>query len=226
MERSIITAIVISLALMACMPDKASDTTAASATQEAEAKSTSAQDQKTYVPIETDEALVATSLMAAPAAARNNCTVIGYNLQGEFVTFREGTNEFIVLADDPKKKGFSAACYHKSLEPFMARGRALKAEGKSREEIFEIRAAEIASGALKMGDAGSTLHIYFGSSDLYDPESFAVEDARYRYVVYMPYATAESTGLPIQPVAPNHPWIMDPGTHRAHIMISPVDPGS
>ncbi|HSM64226.1 MAG TPA: hypothetical protein VK833_09845, partial [Gillisia sp.] len=41
---------------------------------------------------------------------------------GEFVTLREGDNQFIVLADNPKQDEFNAACYHKDLEPFMARG--------------------------------------------------------------------------------------------------------
>jgi len=41
-------------------------------------------------------------------------------------------------------------------------------------------------------------------------------------VVYIPWATAASTGLPIKPEAPGMPWIMDPGTHRAHIMINPI----
>jgi len=96
-----------------------------------------------YVPIDSDEALIAASLMAAPAASRDGCKVIGYNMAGEFVTFREGDNEFIVLADDPKKSGFNAACYHKSLEPFMARGRELRAEGKTgpgrRSQIRQTR---------------------------------------------------------------------------------------
>jgi hypothetical protein len=42
-----------------------------------------------------------------------------------------------------------------------------------------------------------------------------------RFVFYIPYATAESTGLPTSPVVVGAPWIMDPGTHRAHIMINP-----
>jgi hypothetical protein len=62
--------------------------------------------------------------------------VIGYNLAGEFVTLREGDNEFIVLADNPKQDGFSAACYHKDLEPFMARGRALREEKKSKSLCY------------------------------------------------------------------------------------------
>ena len=105
----------------------------------------------------------------------------------------------------------------------MARGRELKKEGKTGKEIFDIREEEIKSGKLKMGNPGSTLHIYAGPKSLYNPESSEVAEAQYRYVVYMPFATAESTGLPTSPVAPDHPWIMDPGTHRAHIMITPGD---
>jgi len=172
--------------------------------------------------INTDEALVATALLAAPAESRESCTVIGYNMAGEFVTFKEGNNDFICLVDDVNKVGFNAACYHKSLEPFMARGRALRAEGKNRNEIFDIREEEIKSGKLSMGDPGATLHIYFGAKSTYDPATSKVDGAQWRYVVYLPFATAASTGLPEDPIAPNHPWIMDPGTHRAHIMISPV----
>lgn len=172
--------------------------------------------------INTDEALIATALMAAPEESRANAKVIGYNMAGEFVTLKEGSNEFICLADDPNKDGFSAACYHKNLEPFMARGRELKAEGKTFQEIFDIREAEAKSGKLDMGGLGSALHIYFGSETQYNPETSEVLGAQYRYVVYMPFATAESTGLPEAPLAPNHPWIMNPGTHRAHIMISPI----
>ncbi|WP_411895568.1 hypothetical protein [Winogradskyella sp. A2] len=178
--------------------------------------------EKELIPIDSDEALIATAVMAAPKASRDNCKVIGYNMAGEFVTLREGNNEFIVIADDPKKSGFSVACYHKSLEPFMARGRELKAEGKTGTEIFDIRGEEAKSGKLSMGKPGSTLHIYYGSGELYDPITSLVEGAKYRYVVYLPFATAESTGLPEAPVASNHPWIMNPGTHRAHIMISPL----
>ncbi|MEM1220048.1 MAG: hypothetical protein AAGH79_14105 [Bacteroidota bacterium] len=175
--------------------------------------------------IDSDEALVATALMAAPEESRGGCKVIGFNMAGEFVTLREGSNEFICLADDPKKDGFNAACYHNSLDPFMARGRALRAEGKKAKEIFDIREEEVKAGKLSMGKEGTTLHIYYGPETMFDPESGKVKEAHYRYVVYLPFATAESTGLPEAPIAPNHPWIMDPGTHRAHIMISPLKEG-
>jgi hypothetical protein len=175
--------------------------------------------------IDSDAALIATALMAAPEASREGAKVIGFNMKGEFVTLKEGSNEFICLADDPNKEGFSAACYHKDLDPFMARGRALKAEGKSATEIFDMREEEVKAGTLSMGPTGTALHIYYGKGTSYDPETNKVPGAKYRYVVYMPFATAESTGLPERPVEANHPWIMNPGTHRAHIMISPINEG-
>ncbi|WP_116107494.1 hypothetical protein [Lewinella sp. IMCC34191] len=178
-----------------------------------------------YRPIDTDEALVETAVLAAPEASRAGAKVIGYNMAGEFVTLREGNNEFICLADDPNKEGFSAACYHKDMEPFMTRGRELREEGKNAQEIFAMREEEVKSKKLAMGETGSTLHIYYGDNATYDPATGSIPGAQYRYVVYMPYATAASTGLPESPVAPNHPWIMDPGTHRAHIMISPLAEG-
>ena len=33
-----------------------------------------------------------------------------------------------------------------------------------------------------------------------------------------------TTGIPLAPLTPGGPWIMDPGTHRAHIMINPPKP--
>jgi hypothetical protein len=58
----------------------------------------------------------------------------------------------------------------------------------------------------------------------YDPATGKVSDAYLRFVVYTPYATQESTGLPLAPSAPGAPWLMFPGTAGAHIMINPPKP--
>jgi hypothetical protein len=219
--KRIITAIVFTGILISCnSSDKTKTTTKESTETETVTESVSNVDTQLKA-IDTDEALIATALMAAPEESRATCKVIGYNMAGEFVTLKEGSNQFIVLADNPKQAGFNAACYHKDLEPFMARGRALKAAGKTSEEIFAIREAEMKSEKLKI-TSGATLHIYYGANALYNPETSKVGGAQLRYVVYMPWATSASTGLPNAPVASNHPWIMNPGTHRAHIMISPL----
>lgn len=164
---------------------------------------------------------IKSAVLAAPAAVRDGAHVYGFNEKGEMVTLREGTNNFIVRADDPNVAGFEVVCYPKDVEPFMARGRELKAEGKKRGEIFDIREEEMGNGKLQKPGYGSTLNIYFGADARYNPETDALEGGSFRYVIYTPLATAETTGLPISPNGKGHPWVMFPGLYRAHIMITP-----
>lgn len=169
--------------------------------------------------IPSKEVQIAGAILAAPEEMRDGAQVLGYDDQGNFMELREGSNEMVCVADDPHQEGFSSVCYHKNMEPFMTRGRELRAEGIDGQDLFDQREEEAKSGALKMPNTPSTLHVLSGSA--YSVDSMAVVDAHYRYVVYIPFATAESTGLPTKPRAPGEPWIMDPGTHRAHIMITP-----
>jgi len=162
------------------------------------------------------------AVLAAPADQRDGVMVLGYNTKGELGVLRNGSNEMVCLADDPKQKGINVSCYHKDLEPFMARGRELKTQGKSFQEVFDIREAEVKSGKLMMPKHPTTLFVF--TADEWDQVSGNTKNNYLRSVIYIPYATAESTGLPIKPIGPGLPWIMDPGTHRAHIMISPAKP--
>ncbi|UII33658.1 hypothetical protein LVD17_07480 [Fulvivirga ulvae] len=178
----------------------------------------------TFAQIPNKQDQINAAIQAAPEEQQAGASVLGYDVEGKLVMIREGTNELICLADDPEKDGFSVACYHQDLEPFMARGRELYATGKNHGEVFEIREKEVKEGKLKMPDQPTTLHVLSGADGKYDAVTGKVTGANLRYVVYIPYATAESTGLPIRPIVPGGPWIMDPGTHRAHIMISPPAP--
>ncbi len=162
------------------------------------------------------------ALLSVPEEKRAGAMVYGYDAKGAFTVLRKGTNELICLADNPNQKGFSVSCYHKDLDSFMARGRELKAEGKSFQEIFDIREAEAKSGKLMMPKQASNLQVYSAPDEAYNATTGEVTKGKFRYVVYIPWATAASTGLPTKPEAPGMPWIMDPGTHRAHIMIDPV----
>ncbi len=170
------------------------------------------------------EMQIKTATMAAPDDKRDGAMVYGYSDKNEFTILRKGTNEFICLADDPAQKGFSASCYHRDLEPFMARGRALKKEGKKAGEILEMREKEVKAKTLKMPLNPASLYVFSTKDENYDPGTGEVKNGYLRSVVYIAYATAESTGLPLKPAAPGMPWIMDPGTHRAHIMINPPAP--
>lgn len=163
------------------------------------------------------------ALLAAPVASRDGAMIYGYNDKLEFVVLRKGTNEMVCIADDPKQDGFSASCYQKDLDPFMERGRELKKEGKSPKEILEQREADVKAGKFKMPSQPTTLFVYYAPAANYNAQTGEVTNGNFRYVVYIPYATAETTGLPLKPNpdAPGMPWLMDPGTHRAHIMITP-----
>lgn len=162
------------------------------------------------------------ALLAAPADKRDSATVYGYSDNKEFVLLRKGLNEFICLSDDPDVAGFSVACYHRDLEPFMQRGRALKKQGKVSKEIFDTREKEVKAGTLLMPKQPSTLYVYSTKQDDYNIATGEIKNGYLRSVIYIPYATAQSTGLSLKPEAPGMPWIMNPGTHVAHIMINPA----
>ncbi len=171
--------------------------------------------------IQETEVQIKNALLAAPSDKKESAAVYGYSASKEFILLRKGTNEFICLSDDPHQPGFSVACYHRDLEPFMKRGRELKKQGKPVGEIFDTREKEVKAGKLPMPKQPTSLFVYSAAKENYDSATGFVKNGLLRSVIYIPYATAESTGLPLKPEAPGMPWIMNPGTHGAHIMINP-----
>ena len=168
---------------------------------------------------------IAQAVLAAPPQDRADATVFGFADDGSMTTLREGSNSLICLADDPNREGWNVACYHESLDPFMARGRELRAEGVTDSgELAQRRWAEADAGTLSMPEKPATLYVMTG--DGYDAASGAVTNGFLRWVVYTPWATPEETGLPTAPTGPGAPWLMFPGTAGAHIMITPPIPGS
>ena len=169
--------------------------------------------------IPTPEQQIRAAVSPAPEDMQEAAAVLGYNEQGELVLLREGSNELICLADDPNDDRFHTACYHKDLEPFMKRGRDLRAEGKSSEEVRNIRLQEIEEGILPMPEKPMSLYSLTGDSDGWDYSTHTLLSARPLYVIYIPYATVESTGLATSPVSEGAPWLMDAGKPWAHIMV-------
>jgi hypothetical protein len=164
---------------------------------------------------------IAAAVLAAPADRRAGAGVLGYDEKGVLVTLRESTNDQVCLADNPKDTGFNVACYHKDLEPFMTRGRALAAEGVKTADREDVRAKEIAAGTLKMSKEPRALCVITGTR--FDAATGTIAEAYTRWVVYTPFATPESTGISLTPV-PGGPWLMYPGKGTAHIMINPARP--
>ena len=164
---------------------------------------------------------IKSALLAAPLEKRDSCTVYGYSTDTQLVLLRKGTNELICLADDPGVPDFSVACYVRELEPFMQRGRELRKQGIKDKQLFDEREKEVKAGTLQMPKQPAALYVYTAKDEDFDPATGEVKNGYLRYVIYIPYATAASTGLPEKPSAAGMPWIMNPGTHGAHIMINP-----
>ncbi len=167
---------------------------------------------------------IAGAVQAAPEDRRAGAKVLGWDAAGKIVTLREGTNDQVCVADNPKAEGFNVACYHKELDPFMARGRELTAQGITEDQERDgTRWKEIDAGKLAMPKEARTLAVTTGKS--FDSVTGEVAEAYTRWVLYVPHATGASTGLPLKG-APGVPWLMDPGTAGAHIMISPARPAA
>lgn len=160
---------------------------------------------------------IAAAVLPLPPEYRAGARVLGYGSDGKLTTLREG-KVMTCLARDPKAPRFHVACYHESMEPFMARGRELRAQGVTNAaEIDSTRFREVKSGKIAMPKYPAAL--YSLTDGAFDPRTGTAQGAKHLYVVYVPYATSESTGLSAKPNG-NQPWIMFPGTPKAHIMFT------
>jgi hypothetical protein len=160
---------------------------------------------------------IAAAVTALPEDMRAGATVLGYVTAGKLVTLREGKNDMICLAQEPGAKSFHSACYHKSMDPFMARGRMLRAQGVTGAQVDTVRFAEVKSGRITMPEQPAMLYQIFGGT--FDPATAKVTGGNSLYVTYIPFATSESTGISTKPTDKG-PWIMFPGTPKAHIMYA------
>jgi hypothetical protein len=162
---------------------------------------------------------IAAAVSPLPQNLQAGARVLGHDSHGKLVTLRPGSNDFTCIADDAKSKQYHVACYHSSLESFMARGRELHALNKSREAIDSVRGADIKAGRYSMPSKPAALYQYYAPRDSVDA-SGNVKGASYLYVVYTPYATQKTTGVTENPIE-GGPWIMYPGKPWAHLMIAP-----
>lgn len=169
-------------------------------------------------PLPTVEQQIAASVLALPADLRAGATVMGFRTAGKLESIRQGTNGMNCLALFVIEADFHVACYHDGMEPFMARGRDLRAQGVRGTGIDSVRFAEVKSGKLPMPKMAAMYQI-FGKANSWDAATGKVSDARTLLVVYIPDATPQSTGLSPVPTQTG-PWIMFPGTPKAHIMVS------
>ena len=160
---------------------------------------------------------IAAAITPLPAEMQAGAAVLGYAANGKLVPLRAGTNDMICLAPNPEAKSFHSACYHKAMDPFMARGRELRAAGVKGGQVDTVRFAEVKSGKIRMPSSPSMLYQIFGGT--FDAKTGTVTGGSRLYVTYIPFATAASTGMSTRP-SEKDPWLMYPGTPKAHIMFS------
>jgi hypothetical protein len=71
----------------------------------------------------------ASAVLALPKEMREGAGVMGYRTAGRLELLKPVKNGMLCLADDPAEEQFHVSCYADTMEPFMARGRAQRAEG-------------------------------------------------------------------------------------------------
>lgn len=161
---------------------------------------------------------IAAAILPLPNEMRPGAKILGYKTGTKLEVLRDGNNGMTCLALYVHRRDFHVACYHNGLEPFMARGRELREQGVTGDQVDTVRFAEIKSGKLKMPPHGS-LYSLTGPKTGWDAAALKVTGARPLTVFYMPFATPESTGLTAAPPQGGGPWLMMPGTPKAHVMM-------
>jgi hypothetical protein len=162
---------------------------------------------------------IAAAVLPLPAAMRDGAGVMGYRTAGRLEVLRPARNGMQCLADDPADDRFHVACYSTSMEPFMARGRELRAAGTTGTQVDTVRFAEVKRGTLRMPVTPASLYSLTGPKGDFDPATGTAPRSKPLYVLYMPGATTATTGLPTSPG--KGPWLMYPGTPKAHMMLTP-----
>lgn len=161
---------------------------------------------------------VAEATQAAPADMRDGATVLGYRGSKTLQVIRPGTGELVCHADDSDQEGIIVACYHKSLEPFMAWGRDLRVRGVMGRQRQQQRIQDARDGKFKVPDQAAVLYVLNASEGSWDASAGSFEGARVRMVLYVPGATQETLGISEQP-SRGWAWLMMPGTAATHIML-------
>jgi hypothetical protein len=148
-----------------------------------------------------------------PADLRAGATVYKYDAKtGERIVLRQGTN-FVECM--PRGEDGFTWCYNKVSAPRRDFSAKLHAQGKSDKEIQEAVAEATKSGTLQETPFGTMSYRLYGKKDR----------IQLLWVLSVPGATPESIGVSTGSQrdeaigGDGRPWLMLPGTPRAHIMI-------
>ena len=157
-------------------------------------------------PAQTAEELVAEAIIPLPDHQKDDATVVRYEADGRRTVLRQGSNAMVCEPDAPAP-GVRVWCYDESFVPRMNEVAKLRARGE-RNALVVVDAAH-AAGTVPNANMGSLMRFWSG------PDR---QHARRMTIIWVPGATGDSTGLPIEPSA-GRAWLMCPAGPRAHIMV-------
>jgi hypothetical protein len=149
-----------------------------------------------------------TPLLAAPANLRQGATVIRWKPDFTYETLKKGTNRLVCYdrSGQPGQQPFSLECTSVANIDRVAQNMKFEAMGDQKQASLD--AAE-KDGTRVKPEFGSVFY-NLGGADR--------ERARPHTTVAVPFATAQSLGLPDNNKQ-GGAWIMNAGTSTAHLMI-------
>lgn len=151
-----------------------------------------------------------TALLAAPANLREGATVIKWKPDFTYDTLRKGTNRLVCFDKSglPGQLPFSIECSSIGNMDRIVQNMKFEAEPDRAKRQAALDAAE-KDGTRAKPEYGSVWYHLMGKSR---------DTARTHMTVALPFATAQSTGLPDN-AKMGGAWVMNAGTSSAHLMI-------
>jgi hypothetical protein len=151
------------------------------------------------------------ALLAAPARAREDASVISWNADYSHRTLKQGTSDLVCYdrSGNPGQPAFAVACTSLGNLDRIAQNRRFSAEGGDRAGIRAMVAAADANGTRVPPVYGSAWMDLGGDDQA---------SARPHTTIAMPGATEASSGFPESRTA-GGAFIMAAGSSEAHLMV-------
>jgi hypothetical protein len=149
-----------------------------------------------------------TPLLAAPPNQREAATVIKWKPDFTYDTLRKGTNRLVCYdrSGQPAQQPFSLECTSIANLERVAQNMKFEAMGDKKQAMLDAAEKD-----------GTRVKPEFGSV-FYNLSGADRERARSHTTIAVPFATAQSMGLPDNNKQ-GGAWIMNAGTSTAHVMI-------